>query len=155
MPPWIFRETTGIRKETIRIFLRNLWRKYLFPKRVLTKNPPFFRKSPGGILDGFLTGRLTKKFPTISGRNFPEISRRRIFGNSENFQKISWQVFWRSFSQFSKSFMKVYVPTFSDVFTKHYHACIVKKGRLYTHLHIIRCVIQHITSRLFCSTFPM
>ena len=91
--PGIFRETVGIRKEITQIFPRNLWRKHTFPKRFLTKSPPFFRKSPGGVSGGFLTDGRTKKFPTIFRKNFL----------SEVFPKFPEKVPVKIFSEISRN----------------------------------------------------
>ena len=98
IPPGIFRETTGIRKETIWIFPRNLWRKHVFPKRILTKNPPVFRKSPRGIFGGFLTGCLTKKFPTFFRKTFRKNFLSEVFRKFPEISgKVSWQIFVKKF----------------------------------------------------------
>ena len=52
------------------------------------KSPPVFRKSPWGILGGFLTGRLTKKFPALFRKKFSEKFPVRIFPEMPgNFRK--------------------------------------------------------------------
>ena len=105
--PGSFRETAGIRKETTQIFPRNLWRKHTFPKRFLTKSPPVFRKSPGGIFGGFLTGRLTKKFPTIFRRIFGKFSRRNFSGNFRKCLKsFLTKFFWKKFPTFFENVWK-------------------------------------------------
>ena len=110
IPPGIFRETVGIRKETIRIFPRNLWGKHTFPKRSLTKSPPFFRKSPGGNFGGFLTLRRRKKFPTFSRKNFPEVFPSELFQKfPEMSEKFPDRIFMENVSHiFEKSFANVY-----------------------------------------------
>ena len=95
IPPGIFRETAGIRKETRHIFPQNLWGKHPFPKRILTKSPPVFRKSPGGLFDGFLTIRRRKKFPSILCKTFPEIFPSEFFPKFP--ESFLTKFFWKKF----------------------------------------------------------
>jgi len=96
------------------VFPRNLWGKHAFPKRILTKSPPIFRKSPGGVFAGFLTGRSDEKVSHIFPENFPEKFPVGIFSEmSGNFRKVSCQILLETFPPiFEDHVMKVYRQDF-------------------------------------------
>ncbi len=121
IPRGIFRETVGIRKETTLVFPWNLWRKLTFTKRILTKSPHFFRKSPGGISGGFLTGRRRKKFPTFFPENFSgKFSGQNFFWKFRKFPKsFLTDFFWKSFPPFfEKCIEHFYWLNYSMFFSK-------------------------------------